>query len=163
MGAIAVCLVDDNDVMEWFEAVWFGMRIVVWRHLCMWWGCLQGHSCAVSTGGAVSCWGWNGYGQVMLVVCFVFDGLMWVAEGDLFLGDEVFFVQIGDGTTTQRNTPVGVVGLSSGIVMVALGWVRWTFACCVSDVFLWERLLCICLTILMWWSGLKPFELGYGS
>jgi hypothetical protein len=42
----------------------------------------------------------------------------------MFLGDEVFFVQIGDGTTTQRNTPVGVVGLSSGIVMVALGWVR---------------------------------------
>ena len=41
------------------------------------------------------------------------------AEGDAFLGDELFFVQIGDGTTTQRNTPVGVVGMSSGIVMVS--------------------------------------------
>ena len=60
-------------------------------------------------------------------VCFVFDGLMCVAEGDVFLGDEVFFVQIGDGTTTQRNTPVGVVGMSSGIVMVALGEVRFLF------------------------------------
>ncbi len=61
-------------------------------------------------------------------ICFVFDELMCVAEGDVFLGDEVSFVQIGDdGTTTQRNTPVGVVGLSSGIVMVALGFVRFLF------------------------------------
>ena len=47
--------------------------------------------------------------------------------GDVFLGYEVFFVQIGDGTTTDRYTPVGVVGLSSGIVMVASGWVRFLF------------------------------------
>ena len=47
--------------------------------------------------------------------------------GDVFLGDEVFFVQIGDGTTTDRYTPVGVVGLSSGIGMVALGGVRFLF------------------------------------
>ena len=60
-------------------------------------------------------------------VCFVFDELMCVAGVEVFLGDEVFFVQIGDGTTTQRNTPVGVVGLSSGIVMVALGSVRLLF------------------------------------
>ena len=60
-------------------------------------------------------------------VLFVFDELMCVAEGDVFLGDEVSFVQIGDGTTTQRNTPVGVVGMSSGIVMVALGEVRFLF------------------------------------
>ena len=60
-------------------------------------------------------------------VWFVFDELMCVAEGDVFLGDEVSFVQIGDGTATQRNTPTGVVGLSSGIVMVALGWVRFLF------------------------------------
>ena len=61
-------------------------------------------------------------------ICFVFDGLMRFAEGDVFLGDEVSFVQIGDdGTTTQRNTPVGVVGLSSGIVMVALSFVRFLF------------------------------------
>ena len=75
----------------------------------------------------MSCWGYNSYGQVMLVVCFVFDGLMCVAEGDVFLGDEVFFVQIGDGTTTNRITPVGVVGMSSGIVMVVLGFVRFSF------------------------------------
>ena len=60
-------------------------------------------------------------------VLFVFDELMCVAEGDVFLGDELVFVQIGDGTTTRRYTPVGVVGLSSGIVMVALGYVRFLF------------------------------------
>jgi hypothetical protein len=77
-------------------------------------------------------------------VFFVFDGLMRFAEGDVFLDDEMSFVQIGDGTTTQRYTPVGVVGLSSGIVMVALGSVRFFyFDWCVSDVFLWERLLCV--------------------
>ena len=60
-------------------------------------------------------------------VFFVFDELMCVAGGDVFLCDELVFVQIGDGTTTQRNTPVGVVGLSSGIGMVALGYVRFLF------------------------------------
>jgi hypothetical protein len=60
-------------------------------------------------------------------VWFVFDELMCVAGVEVFLGDEVFFVQIGDGTTTQRNTPTGVVGMSSGIVMVALGSVRLLF------------------------------------
>ena len=33
-------------------------------------------------------------------------------------------VQLGDGSTTQRGTPVAVAGLSSGVAMVALGYVR---------------------------------------
>lgn len=41
------------------------------------------HTCAVSTGGGVKCWGWNDYGQ------------------------------IGDGTITGRLTPVTVVGFGS--------------------------------------------------
>ena len=32
---------------------------------------LQGHSCALSNGGAVSCWGHNLIGEVILVVLFL--------------------------------------------------------------------------------------------
>ena len=38
--------------------------------------------------------------------------------------DDMFFVQLGDGTTTQRSNPMGVNGLSSGIQMISSGWVR---------------------------------------
>jgi hypothetical protein len=36
------------------------------------------------------------------------------------------FVQLGDGSMTLRTTPVAVVGLSGGVAMVALGYVRLT-------------------------------------
>ena len=35
-----------------------------------------------------------------------------------------FCVQVGDGSTTQRNAPVPVSGLGSGVAMIALGGVR---------------------------------------
>ncbi len=41
-------------------------------------------------------------------------------------------MQVGDGSRTQRNTPVAVVGLSSGVAMVALGEVRLFGTCCVA-------------------------------
>jgi hypothetical protein len=41
-------------------------------------------------------------------------------EADAVVG----IVQVGDGSTTQRNSPIAVVGLSSGVAMVALGMVR---------------------------------------
>ena len=63
----------------------------------------------------------------------------------VFVADEVFCVcvQVGDGSMTQRNTPVSVSGLGSGVAMIALGGVRfvaiasWRFTVLSRSVCIW--------------------------
>ncbi len=72
----------------------------------------------------MSCWGWNYYGQVMPLE-MLFDGAAVCCGGEIyFMADLLFFLQLGDGSTTNQLTPVAVSGLSSSIANIALGGVR---------------------------------------
>ncbi len=60
------------------------------------------------------------------------------------------FAQVGDGTTTQRNAPVSVAGLSTGVAMITIGdHVRRVLECCVTDVCERAGLLWMCLFFLL--------------
>jgi alpha-tubulin suppressor-like RCC1 family protein len=100
----------------------------------------RGHSCAVTAGGGVKCWGLNDFGELgdgtavlnRLTpgdVAGLSSGVVAIASGGIHtcaiaIGGALKcwgfngFGQLGDGTTTNRFTPVGVAGLSSGVVAV---------------------------------------------
>ena len=56
--------------------------------------------------------------------------------------------QVGDTTTTNRNTAVAVSGLSSGVVMVAAGTVRARFLCLLLCVPGMIPGACVCVAVL---------------
>lgn len=100
------------------------------------------HACALMSGGLVKCWGDNAYGQLgdgtriqratAVDVAGLPPGIRAIAAGYLHTcaitagsGLKCWGInengQLGDGSNTDRLTPVDVVGLGSGVVAVAPG------------------------------------------
>jgi alpha-tubulin suppressor-like RCC1 family protein len=101
------------------------------------------HSCALTTGGGVKCWGYNSGGQVGdgsttdrltavdvtgltsgvsdISLGFYHSCALITATGGMKCWGTSTYGQVGDGATAHRSTPVDVSGLTSGVSGMAMG------------------------------------------
>ena len=128
------------------------------------------HSCALTSSGQVKCWGWNQYGQLgdgtntdfpaAIPVQGIGEAVTQLATGlhhtcaltssgavKCWGSNETG--QLGDGTTTNRNLPVNVVGLNEGVLAIAAGA---GFTCALTS-----------LTEVKCWGNNTRGELGDGT
>lgn len=93
------------------------------------------HTCALTTGGGVKCWGGDDRDVVPVDVVGLDSGVDRIDAGNEFTcavttegGAKCwgfnFFGELGDGTSTSRSTPVAVVGLNSGVAAIAAGMIH---------------------------------------
>lgn len=111
------------------------------------------HTCALNAAGGIKCWGNNGYGQlgdgtttqrlmpvdvsglssgVLAIAAGASHGCAMTTGGALQCWGRNSHGQLGDGTTTDRLVPTGVLGLSAGMTAVAAGGLH-TCALTISD------------------------------
>lgn len=102
-----------------------------------------GHSCALTSAGGVKCWGANNKGQlgdgstvqrltpvdvvglassVREIATFGYSTCALTSAGAVKCWGDNLAGELGDGTQTQRLTPVDVVGLGSGVKAIAVGY-----------------------------------------
>lgn len=101
------------------------------------------HTCVVTTSGGAKCWGINSYGQlgnnstvtslVPVAVSGLATGVASISgggnhtcalttSGGIKCWGRNTYGQLGDGTATQRNAPVNVNGLTSGVDSISVGY-----------------------------------------
>jgi alpha-tubulin suppressor-like RCC1 family protein len=103
-----------------------------------------GHTCALTDGGGVKCWGNNQYGQLgygqpadyRLTAVDVFELTFGAAAasagggqtcaltpgGGILCWGNNKYGQLGDGTGEKRNVPTAVAGITQGAAKVVTGW-----------------------------------------